>query len=41
MGEEAVEGRERREVDRVVGVDGEGLVGEGAQAEVDCLTGSC
>ena len=37
MGEEAVEGGQGGEVDRVVGIDGEGLLGEGVQAEVDCL----
>jgi hypothetical protein len=30
VGEEGVESRERGEVDWVVGVDGEGLLGEGA-----------
>jgi hypothetical protein len=30
VGEEGVEGRERCEVDWVFGVDGEGLLGEGA-----------
>ena len=34
-----MEGGERGEMDRVVGVDGEGLLGEGVQAEVYCLGG--
>lgn len=39
MSEKRVEGRERGEVDWVVGVDGEGLLGEGAQTEMDGLEG--
>lgn len=37
MREERVEGSKGPEVDWVVLVDGEGLVRESAQAEVDCL----
>lgn len=37
MREEGVQGDERGEVDWVVGVYREGLLREGAEAEVDCL----
>lgn len=37
MGKEGVEGNERRDVDGMVGVDGERLMWEGAHAQVDSL----